>query len=59
YYYLRIVKLMYFDEPADPAPAPGHRDMGMLLSLNGIALLVLGILPEPLMSLCFVAIRSL
>ncbi|HTP60565.1 MAG TPA: NADH-quinone oxidoreductase subunit NuoN, partial [Burkholderiales bacterium] len=47
YYYLRIVKLMYFDEPADPAPAPGHRDMGMLLSLNGIALLVLGILPEP------------
>jgi len=59
YYYLRIVKLMYFDEPADAAPAPGQRDMGVLLSLNGLALLVLGILPEPLMSLCFVAIRSL
>jgi len=59
YYYLRIVKLMYFDEPADPAPALGQPDMRVLLSLNGIALLALGLLPEPLMSLCYVAIRSL
>jgi hypothetical protein len=33
--------------------------MRVLLSLNGIALLAFGILPEPLMSLCFVAIKSL
>ncbi|MFY9315783.1 MAG: NADH-quinone oxidoreductase subunit NuoN [Burkholderiales bacterium] len=59
YYYLRIVKLMYFDEPADATPVQGHPDMRVLLSLNGIALLVLGVLPEPLMSLCFVAIKSL
>jgi len=59
YYYLRIVKLMYFDEPLDASPAPGHADMRVLLSLNGLALLALGVLPEPLMSLCFVAIKSL
>jgi NADH-quinone oxidoreductase subunit N len=59
YYYLRIVKLMYFDEPADATPVAGHAGMRVLLSLNGIALLAFGILPEPLMSLCFVAIKSL
>ena len=59
FYYLRVVKLMYFDEPADASPAPGHAEMRVLLSLNGLALLVLGVLPEPLMSLCFVAIKSL
>ncbi len=59
YYYLRIVKLMYFDEPVDATPVPGHADMRVLLSLNGLALLALGILPELLMELCFVAIKSL
>jgi NADH-quinone oxidoreductase subunit N len=59
YYYLRIVKLMYFDDPADATPVQGHPDMRVLLSLNGLALLALGILPEPLMQLCFVAIKSL
>jgi hypothetical protein len=33
--------------------------MRLLLSVNGIALLVLGLIPQPLMSLCFVAIKSL
>ena len=33
--------------------------MRVLLSVNGLALLVLGLLPQPLMSLCFVAIKSL
>ena len=56
YYYLRIVKLMYFDEPADATPVPGHKDMRLLLSLNGLALLVFGIFPGTLMNLCFVAI---
>jgi NADH-quinone oxidoreductase subunit N len=60
YYYLRIVKLMYFDEPKDAAPFSGQA-LGprVLLSANGLALLALGILPQPLMSLCFVAIKSL
>ena len=59
YYYLRIVKLMYFDEPVDATPVPGHADMRLLLSLNGLALLVFGIFPGTLMNLCFVAIKSL
>lgn len=59
YYYLRIVKLMYFDEPKDPAPAAGTDGMRLLLSANGLALLALGVLPQPLMSVCFFAIKSL
>ncbi len=59
FYYLRVVKLMYFDEPRDASPVAGQRDMRLLLSANGLALLVIGIVPQPLMALCFVAIKSL
>jgi len=59
FYYLRIVKLMYFDEPKDSAPVEGPRDMRVLLSVNGLAVLGLGILPQSLMALCYIAIRSL
>jgi NADH-quinone oxidoreductase subunit N len=60
YYYLRIVKLMYFDEPRDETPFSGQA-LGprVLLSVNGLALLGLGLLPQPLMSLCFTAIKNL
>ncbi len=58
FYYLRVVKLMYFDDPAAEAPGiPEGR--AVLLSANGLALLVLGVIPQPLMSLCFAAIKSL
>jgi NADH-quinone oxidoreductase subunit N len=59
FYYLRVVKLMYFDEPSDMAPIQGHPEMRALLSANGLALLVLGVLPQPLMALCLIAITSL
>jgi len=59
FYYLRIVKLMYFDEPKDMAPVAGNTEFRVLLSANGMALLVFGILPQPLMTLCFIAIKSL
>jgi len=59
FYYLRIVKLMYFDEPVQPAPVEGPPEMRTLLSANGLALLALGILPQPLMQICFAAIRAL
>ena len=63
FYYLRIVKLMYFDEP-DPAsgnvgPVEGPGEMRVLLSINGLALLALGILPQPLLALCVISIKSL
>jgi NADH-quinone oxidoreductase subunit N len=59
FYYVRVVKLMYFDEAQDTSPVTAHLDMGVLLSANGLAVLLLGILPGPLMQLCFYSIKSL
>jgi len=56
FYYLRIVKLMYFDEPSDTSPIDARGDQRVLLSANGLALLFFGILPQPLMGLCAVAL---
>jgi NADH-quinone oxidoreductase subunit N len=58
YYYLRVVKVMYFDEPTADAAAPSQEGQGVnaLLALNGGAVLVLGILPGGLMALCTMAI---
>lgn len=58
YYYLRIVKLMYFDEPIQSAPIEASADMRLALSVNGLAILVLGILPGPLMNICAIAIQA-
>jgi NADH-quinone oxidoreductase subunit N len=59
FYYLRVVKLMYFDEPAPGLAAAGGGAARVLLSLNGLALLALGILPQRLMALCQAAVHSL
>jgi len=59
FYYIRVVKLMYFDEPQDAGRIDAKLDVSVLLSANGLAVLVLGILPQPLMQLCFYAIKGL
>jgi len=59
FYYLRVVKLMYFDEPKLATPVGGTLDLRVLLSVNGLAVLALGILPQPLMALCYSAIMGL
>jgi len=61
FYYLRVVKLMYFDEPVEAGvPVPeGSQGARVLLSANGLVILVLGIVPQPLMGLCLSAIGSL
>ncbi|MBI4996253.1 MAG: NADH-quinone oxidoreductase subunit NuoN [Rhodocyclales bacterium] len=60
YYYLRVVKLMYFDAPADSAPIRANLDMKILLSANGLAVALLGLFPNTLMMLCTVTLlRSL
>ena len=59
YYYLRIVKLMYFDEPLDTTPIQVQPDMSVLLSVNALALLALGVMPQPLMALCAGAIKNM
>ena len=57
YYYLRIVKVMYFDAPAPDSAAPSERPgVHALLAVNGGAVLLLGILPGGLMGLCSAAI---
>jgi len=58
YYYLRVVKLMYFDEPAQGVGAVGQRGGArLLLSANGLSLLLIGILPQTLMYVCLQAIQ--
>lgn len=56
FYYLRIVKTMYFDEAADHHPIAAPADARAVLALNGAAVLVLGVLPGGLMTLCAQAI---
>ena len=56
FYYLRVVKLMYFDDPQQTAPIRPLGDMKVMLSANGLGLLLLGIAPQPLLTLCMVAI---
>ncbi|WP_338860009.1 NADH-quinone oxidoreductase subunit NuoN [Mycetohabitans rhizoxinica] len=58
FYYLRIVKLMYFDEPVDATPITTYGGNRALLALNGLAVLLLGIVPGPLMSSCLQAVRQ-
>jgi NADH-quinone oxidoreductase subunit N len=52
FYYLRVVKLMYFDDAVDETPVSCGRDMQITLSTNSIAILALGIYPAGLMSIC-------
>jgi len=58
FYYLRIVKLMYFDAPESHEKLYIQPDTGLLISINGLAVLGLGILPGALMSVCAVAIQQ-
>ncbi len=56
FYYLRVVKLMYFDEPVDNSVIVINKDMRVALSINGVAVLALGLMPGPLMAACATAI---
>jgi NADH-quinone oxidoreductase subunit N len=56
YYYLRVIKVMYFDEPVDTRPIVSTPGVRAVMSLNGAAVLGFGILPGGLMTLCVQAI---
>jgi NADH-quinone oxidoreductase subunit N len=58
FYYLRVVKLMYFDAPQDASPIEPRVDVRLLMGANGLAMLVFGVMPEPLMGLCQLAMQS-
>jgi len=52
FYYLRVVKVMYFDAPLTASNVSAPADVRVVLTLNGALLLVLGLLPGGLMALC-------
>ncbi len=58
YYYLRIIKLMYFDAPESHEPIRMQPDSSVLISLNGLAVLALGIMPGWLMTVCATAVQK-
>jgi NADH-quinone oxidoreductase subunit N len=60
FYYLRVVKVMYFDEPGEAAAEPGPASCGAsgIMSINGLLILLLGVLPGGLMALCAQAIQA-
>lgn len=51
FYYLRVVKYMYFDKPTDTAPLPQGTGINVVLSINGLLVIGLGIFPGLLMAL--------
>ena len=59
FYYLRVVKVMYFDAPEDAAPEIARDGVAAaFMSVNSVALLILGILPGPLMAFCIYALQG-
>jgi NADH-quinone oxidoreductase subunit N len=58
FYYLRIVKLMYFDAPESHEKLYMQPDSTLLVSINGLAVLMLGIMPNTLMAICAASVQQ-
>ena len=56
FYYIRIIKIMYFDEAEDTQPLASQFDLRFGLTVNGLAILLLGLFPGSLMALCISAL---
>ncbi|WP_374489442.1 NADH-quinone oxidoreductase subunit NuoN [Zoogloea sp.] len=56
FYYLRVVKVMFFDEPVDTSAVVAPVDMRVLLSINGLAIALLGLVPDRLIAACTYAL---
>jgi NADH-quinone oxidoreductase subunit N len=52
FYYIRLIKVMYFDVAEDQAPLAPHFDLRFVLTANGLVILLLGLFPSSLMTLC-------
>ncbi|MFT5893397.1 MAG: NADH-quinone oxidoreductase subunit N [bacterium] len=55
FYYLRIIKLMFFDDPIDTAEVSPAKDVSAALAVNGAAVVALGIAPGFIMAACIAA----
>lgn len=58
FYYLRVVKVMYFDAPQDTAPLQATPDVRFLLSVNGLGIALLGLAPQWLLTMCLQALPA-
>ena len=56
FYYLRIVRLMYFERPEEPMPVASTSEMRVMMSTNALAILALGVYPGGLLALCVQAL---
>jgi len=56
FYYLRVIKVIWFDEAKDSAALHAGGDVRLVMSLNGVAILLLGVFPGGLMAMCAQAI---
>jgi NADH-quinone oxidoreductase subunit N len=56
FYYLRVIKVMYFDKPLTATTVSAGADVRVVLSINGALILILGLVPGGLMALCAQAI---
>jgi NADH-quinone oxidoreductase subunit N len=56
FYYLRVVKVMYFDAPLTVQAPVGSKEVRTVLAINGALVILLGIFPSGLMQLCLQAI---
>ncbi|GHD55933.1 NADH-quinone oxidoreductase subunit N [Jeongeupia chitinilytica] len=57
FYYLRVVKVMYFEDPTDTAPIAAGADAKLVLSVNCLLLLVLGMAPDRLLTALTTALQ--
>ncbi len=59
FYYLRVIKVMYFDQPITASTVSAPADVRTVLSINGALVLILGIVPSGLMTLCANAVKQM
>jgi len=59
FYYLRVVKVMYFDAPVSTPAITAPLDVRAVLSVNGALVLILGLVPGGLMTLCAAAVKQM
>jgi len=57
FYYLRVIKLMYFDQPRQGGDIIAGTEFRLVLSVNGLLILLLGVFPQGLIILCNQAIN--
>jgi NADH-quinone oxidoreductase subunit N len=59
FYYLRVIKVMYFDDPITASHVVAGNDVRVVLCLNGLLVIGLGLLPGSLMTLCAQSIKQM